>query len=323
MNFFILLTAIYDRTDSNSMQTNGKIVYLQSATIVVYFHCLPMKVLVTGGSGAVGKYIVDELIQHHHVVGVLDLVPPKRKDVTFHCVDILTLDDVCDTVQGYDVVVHTAGIPHPLNDPPEKVFTVNVNGTFHVLEAAARNGIQKVVFTSSESTLGFAFMTHRMTPEYIPIDEHHPLRPQDPYGVSKVLAEHLCKSYSARYGMRTVCLREPWIWLPEEQMIPFYKQLVEQYNGWYKNLWAYVHVYDVARAHRLAVEKNLDTLHEVFFITAAENWTGRNSKDLLKEYYPEVQRFDPEFSGARTIISHRKAQLVLGYEPKFSVKDLW
>jgi len=300
-----------------------KIVHLQSATFIVYFYCLPMKVLVTGGSGAVGKYIVDELVQHHHSVGVLDIVPPHRKDIDFHHVDILDFETVCDAVKGYDVIVHTAGIPHPLNDPAEKVFTVNVNGTFHVLEASARNGIRKVVFTSSESTLGFAFMTHRMTPAYIPIDEQHPLRPQDPYGLSKVLAEQICRTYSARYGIRTVCLREPWIWLPEETMISFYKQLVEQYDLWHKNLWAYVHVYDVAQAHRLAVEKNLDTLHEVFFITAAENWTGRDSKDLLKTFYPETVQFDASFSGAQTIISYQKAQSLLGYEPRFSVKDLW
>ncbi len=281
-----------------------------------------MKILVTGGSGTVGKYIVDELLSHHHTVGVLDIAAPKRKDIRFHHVDVLQLDDVIDAAEGYDCIIHAAGIPHPLNDPPEKVFTVNVNGTFHVLEAAARNSIKKVVFTSSESTLGFAFMTNRMVPEYIPIDEHHPMRPQDVYGLSKVICEQMCRTYSARYGMRTVCLREPWIWVPEDSMVPFYKTLIAEYQHWHKNLWTYVHVFDVAEAHRLAAETDLENLHEIFFITAQENWTGRDSKELLSVFYPEVKTFAGTFSGKDAIISHAKASALLGYQPHFSLHNI-
>lgn len=281
-----------------------------------------MNILVTGGSGSVGKYVVDELLLHGHSVGVMDLVSPKQKNVIFHGADVRSLADVERTMKWYDAVVHMAGIPHPLNDPAERVFDVNVNGTFNVLEAAARSKIKKIVFTSSESTLGFAFMNKRMVPEYIPIDELHPIRPQDPYGLSKVIGEQICRTYSAKFGIRTICLREPWIWVPEQEQIEFYKKLVTEYDDWYKNLWTFVHVYDVARAHRLAIEKDLESLHEVFFITAKENWTGKNSRDLLLQYYPEIKTFAENFSGASAIISYEKAHRMLSYEPTFSVNDL-
>jgi UDP-glucose 4-epimerase len=281
-----------------------------------------MNILITGGSGSVGKYIVDELLKYGHTVGVLDLHPPKQKNITYHKTDVLKLNDVALAMKGYDVVVHTAGIPHPLNDPAERVFNVNVNGTFNVLESAARNGIKKVVFTSSESTLGFAFMVNRMVPEYIPIDENHSLRPQDPYGLSKVIGEQICKTYSAKYGIRTICLREPWIWVPEPEPLLFYKKLVDDYPDWYKNLWTYVHVYDVAQAHRLAIEKDLVNLHEIFFITSKENWTRIDSKKLLHRFYPEVKSVSESFSGRSAIISHEKAKRLLGYEPRFSAADL-
>jgi nucleoside-diphosphate-sugar epimerase len=280
-----------------------------------------MKILVTGGSGLIGKYIVDELLQHKHTVGVLDLKPPKQK-VKHHKVDVLNLENVVKAVKGYDAVVHTAGIPHPLNDPAEKVFSVNVNGTFNVLEASARNKIKKVVFTSSESTLGFAFMTNRMVPEYVPIDELHPLRPQDPYGLSKVIGEQICRTYSARYGIRTVCLREPWIWVPEGSERGKYKKLVTDYSQWHKNLWAFVHAYDVAQAHRLAVEQDLSSLHEVFFINAQQNWTGIDSRVLLGTHFPEIKKFAPDFTGPASILSYRKAKELLGYEPRHSVRDI-
>jgi UDP-glucose 4-epimerase len=281
-----------------------------------------MKILVTGGSGMVGKYIVEELLRHHYDIGVLDIVPPKQNGLIFHNVDVLKLNDVEKAMKGYDAVIHAAGIPHPLNDPAERVFNVNVNGTFNVLESAARTGIKKVIFTSSESTLGFAFMNNRMVPEYIPIDELHPMRPQDPYGLSKVIGEQICRTYSAQYGISTVCLREPWIWVPEPEQTAFYKKLVSEYTDWYKNLWTYVHVYDVAAAHRIALECELDSRHEIFFITAEENWTGKDSKELLAQFYPEVKIFAEDYSGAAAIISHQKAKQLLGYAPKYSVRDL-
>ena len=76
-----------------------------------------MKVLVTGGSGAVGRYVVDDLLAHGHRVGVLDLQASHRQEVAHHKVDVLALPAVQDVVGGYEVVVHVAGIPHPLNDP--------------------------------------------------------------------------------------------------------------------------------------------------------------------------------------------------------------
>lgn len=281
------------------------------------------KILVTGGSGLVGKYIVDALLRRNHTVGIADLVRPNDDRAHFHAVDVLDLSALTSAMSGYDAVVHAAGIPHPLNDPAERVFHVNVNGTFNVLEAAARSGIGKVVFTSSESTLGFAFMSERMTPDYIPIDERHPLRPQDPYGLSKVIGEQICRTYSARYGIRTVCLREPWIWVPEPEPVAFYRTLVSGYRQWDKNLWTYVHVFDVAEAHCLAVEKDLPQLHDVFFITAKENWTGLPSRELLEQFYPGIPVYDKEFSGPDAIISHAKAARLLGYAPRFSSADLF
>ncbi|HLP18527.1 MAG TPA: NAD(P)-dependent oxidoreductase [Bacteroidota bacterium] len=284
-----------------------------------------MNILVTGGSGMVGKYVVDELLRSGaHTVGVLDIITPAA-DVKFHKADVLDLDAVTRALEGYDAVIHMAGIPHPLANTAKEVFTLNVNGTFNVCEAAATQSVSKVIFTSSESTLGFAFMTNLMSPLYIPIDERHALRPQDPYGLSKIACEEICRSYSARYSMRTVCLREPWIWVPEAEPIAFYKTLVAEYKKWPKNLWTYVHVYDVAKAHRLAVETDLAELHEVLFITGPSNWTERPTRELVEEFYPQTMRIedDPDGHQAYPLISHRKAAQLLGYKPEHSWHDLF
>ena len=284
-----------------------------------------MKVLVTGGSGLVGRFVVDELARYHEVE-ILDLVPPLRSDLKFHRVDILN-PDILDSVlvnptSPFGAVVHLAGIPHPLNHPPEVVFRTNALGTFHMLEASARAGIQRFVFMSSESTLGFAFSTTRLWPLYAPIDELHPTRPQDAYGQSKVTGELLCSGISARTGMQTVCLRSPWIWCPVESEVKMYRSLVKGYEKWYKNLWAWIHVFDAARAILNALEAPMPSAHEVMFICAGENWTGRDSRELLARFYPETTKIDKELSGAESLISSHKARTVLGFTPNHRLSDI-
>lgn len=281
-----------------------------------------MRVLVTGGSGMVGRYVVDQLRESMDVE-VLDVQPLHRRDVVLHSIDMLEFSRIVPLLKGFEAVVHLAGIPHPLNDPPERVFRVNTLGTFNMLEAAALNGIRKFVFMSSESTLGFAFSTRRMWPEYVPIDEEHPLRPQDPYGLSKVCGEELCKGYTRRTGMETICLRAPWIWVPERKEIELYRSLVTEYDKWYKNLWAFIHVLDVASAIRSALERKIDSRFSAYFIAAKEQWTQEESLALLKKFYPETSEVREGFSGRQSFISSAKAKTELGFSSTHSVGDFF
>ncbi|MBI2618911.1 MAG: NAD(P)-dependent oxidoreductase [Ignavibacteriales bacterium] len=280
-----------------------------------------MKILVTGGSGMVGRFVVDHLT-HKFDVEVLDCKKLHRKDIPFHHIDILDSSDVKRVVKGFDAVVHLAGIPHPLESPPEQVFRINTIGTFNVLEACALNEISKFVFMSSESTLGFAFSAARMWPEYVPIDEDHPLRPQDPYGLSKLVCEELCAGFSRRTGMFALALRAPWIWVPEEAELVRYRQLVRDYPACSKNLWAFIHVGDVARAIEAAIGYKGESRSEAFFVCAKENWTGEQSRDLLRRFYPETHHVADDWTDRASFISGKKALSVLGFSPQFGADDL-
>ncbi len=280
-----------------------------------------MRILVTGGSGMVGKYVVDELASSHQVE-ILDVKKPHRTDLPFHEVDLLNEEMVGKYVKGFDVVVHLAGIPHPLNDPAERVFRTNTLGTFNLLEACAANRIRRLIFISSESVLGFAFSTTRMWPEYLQIDERHPRRPQDPYGLSKVTCEGLCLGFSRRAGMQTICLRPPWIWVPEENETKMYKQLRTEYPKWSKNLWAYIHVYDVAMAVRQCAESSDLPAHDAFFVCAPETWVEAESRTLVAEYFPETKNISPWLSGNFSFISTEKARKSFGFSTTFSWRDI-
>jgi UDP-glucose 4-epimerase len=280
-----------------------------------------MKILVTGGSGLVGRYVVEELKLTHYVE-ILDLKKPDHSLLPYHPVDLLDEGATRERVRGFDVVVHLAGIPHPLNDPPEKVFRTNTQSTYNVLEACAANGVRRFVFMSSESVLGFAFSTTRMWPESLPIDERHVLRPEDPYGLSKVVCEKICNGFSRRTGMQTICLRPPWVWAPEPKEVAFYKQLRAEYPKWYKNLWAYIHVFDVAKAVRQCVESPNLPLHDSYFICASETWVDVESRALVAQYFPETREIADSFAGTTSLISCGKAKKAFGFSPLYSWRDI-
>jgi UDP-glucose 4-epimerase len=280
-----------------------------------------MKILVTGGSGLIGRHVVEEL-KLTHSVEILDLKKPDHTLIPYHSIDLLDEHATREHVRGCDVVVHLAGIPHPLNDPPEKVFRTNTQSTYNLLEACAANEVRRVVFVSSESVLGFAFSTTRMWPDFLPLDETHPLRPQDPYGLSKVTCELICSGFSRRTGMQTICLRPPWVWVPEPQEVIFYRQLRAEYPKWYKNLWAYIHVFDVAKAVRQCVESSDLPVHDSYFICSPETWVDVESRKLVAQYFPETSKIADSFAGRASLISCEKAKKAFGFSALYSWRDI-
>jgi UDP-glucose 4-epimerase len=167
-----------------------------------------MKTLVTGGAGFIGSNIVRFLLEEGHEVKVLDnLLSGYRRnldllpDVDFIEGDVRDAATVSRAIAGVEVVFHlaasvgnTRSIEHPIEDSE-----INVIGTLHILEAAQRAGVRKVIFSSSAGIFGEL--------KTLPIHEDHPVEPDSPYGASKLAAEKLCLAYSKLYSLESICLR--------------------------------------------------------------------------------------------------------------------
>ncbi len=267
----------------------------------------------------VGKYVAQDLSGDYEV-SVADKNQPGF-DTKFYRIDVTDSKTFAAIDGEFDAILHLAGIPHPLDNPAEVVFHVNTIGTFNTLQFAAARGVKKVILASSESTLGFAFARKPHAPFYFPIDEQHPLAPQDAYGLSKVCSEEILKSYSRGYGITTIALRFPWIWVPEERERQRYRELISDYPKWYKNLWAWVHVHDVSQAFKKAIEFHSEKF-ERFFITADDNWTGRPSSELIANFYSDSQIVHA-ITGEKSLISSDLARVVLKYSPRHTISDIF
>jgi nucleoside-diphosphate-sugar epimerase len=170
------------------------------------------RVLVTGGGGLLGAHVVAALTPDH-AVEVLDLCRPTE-DVLFRPVDMRDLDAVRAAVRGHDRVVHLAGIDDGTAVPDHQYMEVNVQGTWNLLRACEETGTAKVVIASSSAAYGF---NPNNPPQWLPIDEAHPLRPTRTYDLTKAMIEQAAESFARRGGIASiVCLRPTLIVRPEK-----------------------------------------------------------------------------------------------------------
>lgn len=286
-----------------------------------------MKIVVTGGAGKLGRWVTRALLSAEKVDPSREVVVFDRTTVAgtdrLKCLvgDIEDLGQVFGALAGADAVVHLAGIPTHGIVANEVTFRINAVGTYNVHEAAWRLGIRRVVTASSEAVLGWApgSWTREHIPEYLPIDEAHPLRPQDAYGLSKQVAEEIAESYTSKCGMETVLIRPPWIVSPEEL-----EGLARSggMNPVRFGLFHYVDVRDLADAFQLAVERPLSPAHTVLFVGSGESIVAEPLATLYPKLMPSIGDKAAALTGIEAPVSIERAQNLLGWSPRHSWRRL-
>jgi nucleoside-diphosphate-sugar epimerase len=281
-----------------------------------------MKIAVTGGSGKAGRAVVRDLLEHGHEVLNVDLVPSREDAAPFLPANLTDYGQAFEALSGAEVlpgveaVVHLAAIPAPDKATPDVVFRTNITSTHTVFAAAWRLGLRRVVWASSETTLGLPFDT---PPEYAPVDEEHPLRPESSYALSKVLGEEMARQFSRWSGIPIVGLRFSNVMEREDYaLFPTYWD-DPRLRKW--NLWSYVDESHVAESCRLALQADIRGA-EAFVIAAADTVMRRPSRDLMAEVFPGVPVRD-DVDGHATLLGIDKARHMLGYAPSFTWRELY
>ncbi len=269
------------------------------------------RVAVTGGSGRLGAFVVEELCAHCSVT-VLDLVPP-RGDTAFEKVDILDRARLFNALDGHDAVVHLAGIDLDTETSGDAYLEANVVGTWNLLEAAHERGIRRAVLCSSVTATGLGEARPDFAPHYLPVDEDHPLAPCHPYGVSKQLMEAAAESF-VRRGMEVVSLRPMLVTLPHNFALAR-ERAADPSSRW---LFYYIGARDCARAFRCALEAAA-LPHGSFFVTASDSCHPRPTLDWLEAALgslPELRRHEVYAANPRaSVFDGSRAREILGFSP--------
>jgi UDP-glucose 4-epimerase len=287
-----------------------------------------MRVLVTGSRGKVGRAAASELVVAGHQVVCTDLGTPTYERAEpgmapYVRADLTDAGAAFQLVRGMDAVVHCAAIPEPSQDVAHAVFANNLLSMFNVVEACVRFAVGRLVNVSSETVPGMTFAERPFEPAYFPIDEDHPVLPQDPYALGKHFGEQLCDAAVRRSDLRCVTIRPTWVQdcsSYARNLGPMIRLAASGAPEATFNGWSYIDAYDLAVALRLAAESDLPG-HEVMYVCSPDSAGVADTVAALRAQYGdrvEYREFArPDASGT----SAAKAERLLGWRPTRGWRD--
>jgi nucleoside-diphosphate-sugar epimerase len=280
------------------------------------------RICVTGASGKAGRAVVRDLLEHGYDVAATDIAS-SRRDVENGAIraDLTDYGQALEVLKDVDAVVHLANIPAPGINTPAVTFNTNMAMNFNVFHAAASCGLSRVVWASSETTLGLPFTTRNgLPPRYAPVDEDHYPVPTTTYALSKVASETIAAHIATWSGIPFVALRFSNIMDPDDYQSFPAAWADPHEREW--NLWGYVDGRDVASACRLSLTAPSESLagSPGLIIAAADTVMNRPSAALFGEVFPGVP-FTRDIGEFETLLAIDRAREIIGYEPRHSWRD--
>ncbi len=292
-----------------------------------------MRILFTGGSGKAGRHAIQYLMDQGHRVLNVDLMPLDVPGLDNRIADLTDAGQVFDIMASYagydelepgtgvpkfDAVVHFAAVPRLLMKSDNECYRVNTISTYNVIDAAIKFGIRKVIFASSETTYGICFADGERKPDYLPIDEDHPVIPEDSYAMSKVANEVTARSFQRRSGFDIYGLRINNVIEPHEYETDFPKYVADP-DLRRRNIFAYIDARDLG--HMVDCCLKTDGLgFEIFNVTNDDHSVALTTSEMLTRYYESVPAKPMEET--ETFYSNAKAKRLLGYAPQHGWRHL-
>jgi nucleoside-diphosphate-sugar epimerase len=281
-----------------------------------------MKVVVTGGNGRAGQWVVRDLAAAGHDVVNVDLAPRPDLELPgeFCQLDLTDAGQVYDVLAQYrpDGVAHLAANPSPSGHARINVFDNNVVSAHNILQAAGDLGIGRVVYASSEMATGL--LTDGVTPASIPFDESERRPSPNAYALSKYISEVIVDSLVLAHP------KTAWVGLRINNVIDPDKY--DRFRAEWDdpsisavNFWSYIDARDVGTAYRAALEGD-STGHEVCLIAAADTRAKRGLRDLMAEYYDGYDSFAADYEDPRSAFSSAKMQALFGWTPSYSWREI-
>lgn len=303
------------------------------------------KILVIGGAGFIGSFVVTELLKHpvKEVViydnfargnkeHLLEQLKDERCSVFPFGGDIREIDILDTAIQGKDYVISLAAmwLLH-CKDYPRTAFDVNIAGTFNVFEACVKHNVKKLIWSSSASVYGDAVE--------LPMTEEHPFNNKNFYGASKIAGEAMATAFNDRYGLKIIGLRYMNVYGPHQDQTAAYTGVVPimlnkieaneapSINGDGSQAYDFVYVEDVARSNVQALLSdqdfgmyNVGTEVQTTINELCELILKLKNSDLKVEYNPYSE------DDARAMVKNRigskvKAEQDLGFKYKYELKE--
>ena len=303
------------------------------------------KVLIIGGAGFIGSFVVSELLKTNvgkvviydnfargKASNLSNSMADPRCEIYPNGGDVRDVDTLSDAMQGCDGVIHLAAmwLLH-CKDFPRTAFHVNIEGTFNVLEACVKNKVKRFVYSSSASVYGDA--------SEVPMTELHPFNNKNFYGATKIAGEAMCRAYHDRYGLSYVGLRYMNVYGPHQDQTAAYTGVIPimlnkidaneapTINGDGTQAYDFIDVEDVARCNINALQA--EVTDEFYNVGTGIQTTIKELCDTildLKQSKLKVTYNPYSEDDARRLVQNRigcpkKASSDLGFDFKYNLQS--
>jgi nucleoside-diphosphate-sugar epimerase len=282
---------------------------------------VPLRVVVTGGSGRVGTWVIRELVARGHTVVNADRRAPSKPvdGVRWAYADLAHREQVQPLFEAADAVCHLGEIPtHHAPMPPDEIYATNCRIGSVVLQTAADLKLKRFVYTSTCQTYGF-WDTPPVPPLRLPFDESHPLQPQNVYALSKAANERYARYVAERHGLSVAALRLPWVMTHDEfqgDTVGWVKSKIGPTDG----LETFLHGADAARGFALALEHPRPGF-EPYHLTAPDVISFRPLARRLAEHHPNYPTLPTDWPPYKSPAILDKAKAHFGWEPRVSFRE--
>jgi len=277
-----------------------------------------MKIMLTGASGLIGKEVAKGLVSAGYEVLATDLVKDELSPAqSFVVGDLVSSDFISQLDFSCDAIVHLGSIPRPGIASDETVLHNNVIGTYNVFASAAEKKVPLVVYASSLSIYGYAWSTGT-SPDYVPVDEKHPLYHFESYALSKEVNERSADMWANRSETAFVGLRFPHTHTEAlfaemaQKMREGDKEILEQGA---KIFWAYLDLRDAVQGIIAVIKKGAKG-SKTYNFAAPDTYAHRPTREMMAEFHP-TSKIASSISGYDSIIDCSQWISDFGYEPQY------
>ncbi len=272
-----------------------------------------MKILVTGGSGRIGRYVVRELVESGHNVTSIDISPWTDSPCRTMRIDMTKAGEVYQALASAqaEAVVHLAAWANAGIVPDTDTYGDNVKGAFNLFQACANLGIKRIISASSAQVYGLA----KAPPVYVPLDEAHPLRPANSYALSKMASEQAADYFIARWELTILSFRFMGIRAPTE-LDKEIEQMAQYPRSGARLLWTLTDARDAALACRLALEAE-DVPSGPYNITGSRIVLSEPTAKLIEQYFGSQTKIMKPIPDHSSPMSCTRAEAAFGYHPRF------
>ena len=277
-----------------------------------------MKVLITGAAGLIGTEVTKGLVAAGHEVLATDLIKDDHSPAQKFVVgDLVSADFISQLDFRCDAIVHLGSIPRPGIASDETVLHNNVIGTYHVFASAVEKKVPLVIYASSLSIYGYAWSTGT-SPDYVPVDEKHPMHHYESYALSKQVNERSADMWANRSESAFVGLRFPHTHTLStfvemtQKMREGDKAIIEQGA---KIFWAYLDLRDAVQGILTVIEKGAKG-SKTYNFAAPDTYAPKPTREMMAEFHP-TSKIASSISGYDSIIDCSQWSADFGYEPQY------